>query len=193
VNCRRASSLVSALIDGELCGVDALRVREHLQQCRSCLGEYESLLDTKRVISSLGMVEPRLEFESELCDLVSRASQGTPLRRVVSWWLVGSRRTRLRAASALAAASVIVLAMSVRLTVLRGGTLNGPRQVAARAAHAAQQAELPYPDIGFAHETFDRPQPVSYRSATQDGDADDGPDIRPLPAWHSYRPASSSP
>jgi anti-sigma factor RsiW len=192
MNCRRASSLLSALIDGELCGVESLRIREHLEECRGCRDDYESLLGTKRIISSLSMVEPRREFEADLRECICRASSAPALGRLLSRWPVMSQRSRLRAASALAAGSVIVLAVSVRLTVLRGQTPAASRQVVAGAALPAPPADLPYPDIGFAHETFDRPQPVSYRASAYGGEPADRPDIRPLPAWHSYRPASSS-
>lgn len=67
MNCRRVSSLISAYIDGELTGVEMLEIRRHLDGCRACMLQYESLRYTKQLLSCLKYVEPRPGLTSELC------------------------------------------------------------------------------------------------------------------------------
>lgn len=199
MNCRRVCSLVSALIDGELTGAESLRLRRHLEECRSCREEYESLLHTKRLLSSTRIVEPRSGLESEIMKRLSTTPDPPAWqRRFVSAWLVSGPRRRLHAAGGLAAVSLIVLALSVRFTLLSDyGSIDraGPETslANARVTGSTSEGQLPYPDIGFAHETFERPQPVANRSDGLRREPTDGPQLEPLPAWQTYRPVSSAP
>jgi len=193
VNCRRTSSLLSALIDGELCGAEAVRVREHIQKCDCCRREYESLLQTKRMLSGLQVVEPPPDFERRLvASLQNAPCEPRWIRALLAWWDTCRHGERVRAAALLAAASLIVLALSVRLTMTNRQGPAVARMTIDTMADARGNL-LPESDIGFAHETFDRPQPVTYRSSIANRAVEDAPAVRPLPSWYPYAPVSSAP
>lgn len=192
MSCRRAASLISALIDGELCGNEALRVRDHLERCECCRREYESLLQTKRLLSSLKPVEPRPEFEREIVIRVRQACHEPEWRRRIgAWWATTDAGTRVRAAALLAAFSLIVLALSIRFTITSSSTL--PPRASTGTLANADALPLPEQDIAFAHETFDRPQPVSYLPSPAPQVKGEGARLQPLQPWQTYRPVSSAP
>lgn len=191
MNCRRASHLISPLIDGELCGTEALRVREHLDQCEACRAEYQSMLDIKRQLSGLQVVEPRPGFEQDLLEyLWSAPYEPEWKRRIMGWWHTTDHGNRVRVAAAFAALSLLVLAASVRVTMANSGA----RPSAAQLAIADPGlSTLPGNDIGFAHETFARPQPANYRPRIEERAAVLDPGVQPIPSWNSYVPVSSAP
>ncbi len=67
MNCRHISRLLSAYIDGELTGVEMLEIRRHLDACRSCNLQYESLRYTKQLLSHLAYAEPRPGLDKRIC------------------------------------------------------------------------------------------------------------------------------
>jgi len=193
VNCRRASHLISALIDGELCGAEALRLREHIEQCPVCRADYETLRETKQLLSGMAVVEPRPGFEQDLLNYVlSAPCEPAWKRAIVGWWQTTDRRNRMRAAAAFAALSLAVLALSVRGT-LQTASSALPSYERLSMANGAWASPLPGRDVGFVHETVDRPQPVRYQPSQGLCGADSRPDIRTISPWHTYLPVSSAP
>lgn len=72
MNCRRVSSLVSAYIDGELTGIEMLEIRRHLDDCRACMLQYESLRHTKQLLSRLTYAAPRAGLMGSICIQLDR-------------------------------------------------------------------------------------------------------------------------
>lgn len=66
MNCRRVSGLLSAYLDAELALSEMDSIGIHLNECPRCRGEYQSLLDTKRLVASLAHRTSRAEIESLL-------------------------------------------------------------------------------------------------------------------------------
>ncbi|MBC8103975.1 MAG: zf-HC2 domain-containing protein [Cytophagales bacterium] len=62
--CRRVGGLLSAYLDAELTQEETDLVDIHLAECPHCRGEYQSLLDTKRLLSSLANRASRVEIEA---------------------------------------------------------------------------------------------------------------------------------
>ena len=58
MNCRKVSHLLSAYMDGELPGVEALQIRDHLSYCGDCAAEHDDLLSMKRLVGRLKIQEP---------------------------------------------------------------------------------------------------------------------------------------
>lgn len=75
MNCRRVSSLLSAFLDAELTGTEMLDIRAHLDRCTACREEYQSLRETKHLLSSLALQAPRAGFEARLRGQAGRAAQ----------------------------------------------------------------------------------------------------------------------
>ena len=66
MNCRKIYQALSAYMDGELPGVDALVVRQHLAGCHECRAEYEALRHTKQLLSRLRMKAPRPDLPQDI-------------------------------------------------------------------------------------------------------------------------------
>jgi anti-sigma factor RsiW len=66
MNCRYVQSRLSCYIDGELSGREMILIRRHLDFCRSCDSELESLRATKQLLGSLGVPAVRPDFEERL-------------------------------------------------------------------------------------------------------------------------------
>lgn len=168
MNCRKVCSLLSAYMDGELTGMESLRVRDHLSKCPACDSEYRSILDTKLMICSLPVAEPDPDFEQRLlAGLQDLKPERGRLAGFLAPFALDGQRSRLRAAGLFAAASLIALALSVRLTV----TSEAKRSASATVAHQIQPNDpwsLREQDLRFAHETFERPQPVNAVASWED-------------------------
>lgn len=69
ISCTECFELVSGFVEVEASGRDAVAelryVKQHLEQCRACRDEYESLRDLRRVEDSTGL--PALQ---DLLDLI---------------------------------------------------------------------------------------------------------------------------
>jgi len=83
LNCRKVSSLLSAYIDRELTGEEMLDIRGHLGTCSVCRAEQESLVQTKRLLSSLALQTPRAELEQLLVVHAERETTPSLLSRVL--------------------------------------------------------------------------------------------------------------
>ncbi|MBI2841846.1 MAG: zf-HC2 domain-containing protein [Armatimonadetes bacterium] len=66
MNCRWVSSLISAYMDGELTGLEMIQIRRHVDGCRSCTLQYESLRNVKHILSNLTYAQPRPGFVDRL-------------------------------------------------------------------------------------------------------------------------------
>jgi hypothetical protein len=60
ISCTECFELVSSLVEAEVSGRDVAaefpRVTQHLEQCRACRDEFESLLDLRHVEDSSGLM-----------------------------------------------------------------------------------------------------------------------------------------
>ncbi len=83
LNCRKASSLLSAYIDRELTGAEMLDIRAHVEECEGCRAEQESLSHTKRLLSSLTYTTPRAELEQLLVVRAERVANPSFLDRIM--------------------------------------------------------------------------------------------------------------
>jgi len=191
VNCRKVCSLLSAYMDGELTGTESLRIREHLSGCPACDAEYQSLLDTKLMICSLGVAEPQPEFEQRLmASLRDLSPERGRFHRIIGLFALDGPRTRLRAAGLFTAASLVVLAFSIRFTV-ESQARNAPVTMVNSRLDPNEPLSRREQDLWFAHETFERPQPARYRDVASDPQMNERPVVRPLPGWDAAIPAAS--
>jgi predicted anti-sigma-YlaC factor YlaD len=190
VNCRKAGSLLSAYMDGELTGAESLRVRGHLAECAACREEHDSLLETKTLIASMAVASPDAEFERRLLASVGAVpDEPRWRRRAASLAVLGGNAFRVRTAAAFAAFGLVALAVSVRVTLTSGPS--PADRFAARRTLDIPPPTLREQDIRFARDSFERPQPVNYRPAGEPIADEDRADIRPLPAWESAEPTSA--
>lgn len=80
MDCREIEELLSAYIDGELNGAEALAVTEHLSICPECRLELLRLQETVNVIRSLPEIEPPFDFHQRLCQRLN------PLKEQKPWY-----------------------------------------------------------------------------------------------------------
>lgn len=104
MNCRCAQNLLSAFIDGELAGVEMIRVRDHLTTCTSCREEVESLRAMKRMLGMAKQIEPPMGFEDRLATMVLVAKDNHR---------VSTPTWRLALTTSLAAAAVVFVLLQV--------------------------------------------------------------------------------
>ncbi|NLI01010.1 MAG: hypothetical protein GX446_16130 [Chthonomonadales bacterium] len=191
MNCRKVCSLLSAYIDGELTGAESLRIRHHLAECSRCEREHESLLETKLAICGLPVVQPDPEFERHLMEMVSALPPDTDWKqRLLAPFVLDGPRNRVRLAAAFAAAGLLALALSVRWT------LDTPTASASSHVTAYDPTYTPMElarerDLRFVHESFERPQPVSYSAPTDAHPFERGPAVHPITAWDPAQPGPS--
>jgi len=102
LNCRKANSLLSAYIDGELPGVEQMQVRTHIRDCRCCSDEHESLLLTKRMLSGVSMQAPRVCLEERILNRIGEENgAGSSWHNIHGWWslLPEGQRSQVRVLS----------------------------------------------------------------------------------------------
>ncbi len=66
MTCWSVSGRLSALIDGELSGMERESVRRHLEACECCRSEYEALLNVRSLLVQAPAVMPDEDFEERL-------------------------------------------------------------------------------------------------------------------------------
>ncbi|MEP6756231.1 MAG: anti-sigma factor [Chthonomonadales bacterium] len=120
MNCRKISSLMSAYMDGELPGVEHQNIHEHIKCCSSCREEYETLLCTKRMLSTLKAKVPAKALEDQILGklAVERSNQPVGMRPTV-WWSMLSYPQRMKWSAASAAFGVTVLMFSINRTPIK--------------------------------------------------------------------------
>ncbi|MEN6371619.1 MAG: zf-HC2 domain-containing protein [Armatimonadota bacterium] len=131
MNCRRVSSLISAYIDGELTGVEMLEIRRHLEECRSCTLQYESLRNVKQLLSGLAYAKPR----AGLADRISRRLDEVAVPGYMKLWNRALAFTHAR----LTPVAAGCVALGTVLVVLVSGPTVQP-QLALSTPHPALQA-----------------------------------------------------
>jgi len=112
LNCRKANSLLSAYIDGELAGVEQMQIRSHIRDCRCCSDEHESLLLTKRMLSGVSMQAPRVCLEERILNRIGEEKgAGSAWNNVHGWWslLAESQRSQVRTVSLFAVFCALAL------------------------------------------------------------------------------------
>ena len=182
MNCRKVCALLSAYMDGELTGIETLRIRDHLARCTACDSEYRSILETKMMICSLPVAEPDPDFEQRLiAGLRNVSHESGRWSRLLAPFALDGQRARLRAAGLFAAASLVLLALSVRFTVT-GETARSAPRMAAQQIEPGASWSLREQDLRFAHETIERPQTVSGIEPLHGQGTGYGPVVQPVSA-----------
>jgi|YelNatPaOPRAMG01_1025707.scaffolds.fasta_scaffold06628_6 hypothetical protein len=108
VNCRRVCHLLDAYIDGEVNRFDRISIREHLKNCPDCQREYDSIMETKNIMSSLPVINPREDFEE---DLISNLKLDQPAYASCSYlykWAGYFEQPKMKLRLSIAAATVSV-------------------------------------------------------------------------------------
>ncbi|MFN3682507.1 MAG: anti-sigma factor family protein [Fimbriimonadaceae bacterium] len=100
MNCRNAQAKLSALLDGELPGREALLVREHLGRCARCGEEWRALRGLKLALGQLPDAVPPEGLEERLLAAVRRETEAS---RPIRLWLP------VAAAAAAACATLVLL------------------------------------------------------------------------------------
>lgn len=86
MNCKQASPLLSAYLDGELDGRDSIAVRGHVTRCPICEHELEALRSLKRALGALPAAEPPAALESRVrAALAERQATPSARGRTLPW------------------------------------------------------------------------------------------------------------
>lgn len=157
-------------------------MQAHLDRCATCQREYQSLLDTKRLLSGLAAKMPREELESRILARVDAAARGSrPVRQPAVPHPLLLRRRLAMVGTALmgACAAFVILAIQPQ-----GVEPPGPASVSHWTGKpVAVEPAMPVQDILFLHEPWQRYQaspramPVSsvqYRAPSRDATPIDG-------------------
>ncbi|MBI1755555.1 MAG: zf-HC2 domain-containing protein [Fimbriimonas ginsengisoli] len=107
VTCKHVSNSLSAYLDRELAGGESLRIRAHVESCRACRDEFESLRELKNRLSSMEPALPPDDFEERLILAVGANSPRMLRARQPS-------STRLFLGVATLAAAMTLVAISFR-------------------------------------------------------------------------------
>lgn len=110
MGCIFSKSTISAYVDGELTGVEMLRVRAHLRECAQCAQAAEEMKSVKQALISLRTVPPPAGLADRLCEAIADARPLSPVARTFER-LRGafSPRRRVRVAWTVAAAAACML------------------------------------------------------------------------------------
>jgi len=137
MNCRQVSRLVSAYMDGELTGTEMLQIRRHLDGCRACTLQYESLRYTKHLVARLSYAEPRAGFAERICarlDSIEVPGYQRVWNRLAAY---GHKHLTPLAAGFLALGGILVL--------LAAGSVKGPEVTIAQTPSFYPTGSLRYP------------------------------------------------
>lgn len=146
MNCSKIQNLLSAYMDGELAGEEQLQIRRHLAECYTCSQEHESLLTTKRMISSLSVREARPGLDQMILGMLAEEEQ-TRARRspILAWWSTLPINRRLQFAGALALGAVALAGIRI-VPILTAPSRPQPRAFLAKAP----SSRTTYPTVGDA-------------------------------------------
>jgi anti-sigma factor RsiW len=158
MNCRRVSSLVSAHIDGELTGVEMLEIRRHLEECRACMLQYESLRYTKQLLSRLQYAQPRPGFSESICARLDIMEVPGYVRLWNRMRVFGRQRVPPIAAGCAALGAVLVLLASHAVKQPDVIALHHPQVAVGGLSIDSGPATLTQVDYSFAQpKSSDRP------------------------------------
>jgi hypothetical protein len=110
--CWYIERMISAYIDGELRGIETMRVRTHLRSCGICRSEYDAVLAAKRAVSGMPPHVPGTEFEARLLTVIALRG-GRPGARTLQ---LPIQRPRLAPAL-----SLVMIGLAVALGLLGMG------------------------------------------------------------------------
>lgn len=157
MTCRRCQKSISAYIDRELRADEMRDMQSHLERCAACQREYQSLLDTKRLLSGLAAKMPREELEARILARVDAAAQGgRSVRQPVVLHPLMLRRRLAMVGTALmgACAALVILAIQPQ-----GVEPPGPASLSHwQGKPVAVEPAMPVQDILFLHEPWQRYQ-----------------------------------
>lgn len=165
MNCRKCKRGLSAYIDGELAGVEQLQIRAHVGQCDECSNEYESLVCTKRLLSSLTAHEPRANLETSILAKLDAAEKSQGIRwRLNGLWTVQGSASRLRVAISLCGVTASCIVIAIALTPQPKGDSAREYAAAYRPTTVPPiRRQLPLGELQFLHDTSERTTQVSDR------------------------------
>jgi anti-sigma factor RsiW len=164
VNCRKANSLLSAYIDGELTGTEQLQVRQHLRVCNCCVEEHESLQQTKQILARLSARAPKPALEERILQRIAdEAKRPVPRLDFRGRWglLAEPDRAALRSFAVL---GVVALAAMLYLRLPAGVGTPNPSQIAVQNHTILQpefQPPIPVRNMWAIHNVGGAAQPVS--------------------------------
>ena len=128
-------------MDGELPGVEHQNIHEHIKCCASCKDEYETLLYTKRMLSTLKVKDPSVALEDRILSRLAeeKLQQKQVTHSVGVWWSLLGHSQRLRWSGAAAILGVSALAFSINLTPVK----SNPGSIAGLAPAARTGVDSP--------------------------------------------------
>src|ERR1700720_1061107 len=72
MKCAQAKGLLSPYLDGAVTGTEMLGLQEHLDGCKGCMHEYNSLRQTQQLLMSVGRVQEPADLGLKLRLAISR-------------------------------------------------------------------------------------------------------------------------
>lgn len=172
MSCSRVNHLLSAYIDNELPGVEQMMVRQHLRQCDACRDEYESLLWTKRLLSSLSAQKPSPGFENHLLEVIAKEEEH-PAQRSVWYTVVDtlrqpvSGRTGMGVAAAALGCAVIALMATAEHPQIPSHVM-AANTAPAQEAYVRNRTQPPVQDLIFVHDPYEATQVRAYSETSSD-------------------------
>lgn len=87
MNCRKVNQLLSAYMDGELCGIEQRQVFEHLARCPECDEEYQSFLQMKRMLGCMRTQQPSPDLQARISYAVTWEETQSANRKPAMLWM----------------------------------------------------------------------------------------------------------
>jgi len=84
LNCNNVNAKLSAYLDGEICGIEMMMIRSHLQHCDSCQRELEEIRTIKHLMGSLPGAQPCDTLVERLRTRIALESGAATTR---AWWI----------------------------------------------------------------------------------------------------------
>ena len=113
MNCKDIEKLIQEAISGEIASADHQTLDRHIADCARCASEYESLMETVRIVSNRTPPDPTAQDWQRMRRRIRQATQ--PVRRPYLW--------RKKLAPALAVAAII---LGIALLVFNDRPPQGP-------------------------------------------------------------------
>jgi predicted anti-sigma-YlaC factor YlaD len=153
-------------VDGELSGIEQRCIRDHLAHCQACSAEYEALLSMKSMISSLRVVNPRDDFETDILKTLQKERSKSIFTGSFWNWrgLLLSRRSAFLVSVTGASLSMLAAAFSIVLTLTAPApSVTSP--IAANVVHSSMsQVDYTPREYLYLHRPYtwdDETQPVN--------------------------------
>lgn len=151
MTCGQVKSILSAYLDGAVTGKQMYSLDRHLQDCRGCAGEYESLRRTQVLLSSVGRAKAPEDLSLKLRLAISReAARG----RQPAWGSFGLRvQNSLRAfmvpATAGVFATIVIFGLLMGfITPVQANTNDVPLLISTDPELQQNAVEMTLGDVG---------------------------------------------